>query len=274
MSNVLTKKDLRRCLNRYIFTRQSPFNYETMQSGGWVYSIHPAMEKIYDGDADLLAEKYKDHFKFYNTHPWMGNIILGACIAIESTKDPDATKQAVEMRTALMGPLAGIGDAIIWIMFMTILGAIAAYMALEGSIVGWVIAAHHGSGVCTRPVRCRRAGRFDRQRQIRHYDELWRSRPAGQRSVGFDHSAFRQRGHRRPDLLGVRPQEHDVRQDDRHRAGGRHRSFGDRHSCLSRKIRMNRKHAGLLRASFLKGEPDDSIKRKRCTIYGRIRPEA
>ena len=70
----------------------------------------------------------------------MGNIILGACIAIESTKDPDATKQAVEMRTALMGPLAGIGDAIIWIMFMTILGAIAAYMALEGSIVGWVIA--------------------------------------------------------------------------------------------------------------------------------------
>ena len=140
MSNVLTKKDLRRCLNRYIFTRQSPFNYETMQSGGWVYSIHPAMEKIYDGDADLLAEKYKDHFKFYNTHPWMGNIILGACIAIESTKDPDATKQAVEMRTALMGPLAGIGDAIIWIMFMTILGAIAAYLALEGSIVGWVIA--------------------------------------------------------------------------------------------------------------------------------------
>ena len=140
MSNVLTKKDLRRCLNRYIFTRQSPFNYETMQSGGWVYSIHPAMEKIYDGDADLLAEKYKDHVKFYNTHPWMGNIILGACIAIESTKDPDATKQAVEMRTALMGPLAGIGDAIIWIMFMTILGAIAAYMALEGSIVGWVIA--------------------------------------------------------------------------------------------------------------------------------------
>ena len=140
MSNVLTKKDLRRCLNRYIFTRQSPFNYETIQSGGWVYSVHPAMEKIYDGDADLLAEKYKDHFKFYNTHPWMGNIILGACIAIESTKDPDATKQAVEMRTALMGPLAGIGDAIIWIMFMTILGAIAAYMALEGSIVGWVIA--------------------------------------------------------------------------------------------------------------------------------------
>ena len=135
MSNVLTKKDLRRCLNRYIFTRQSPFNYETMQSGGWVYSIHPAMEKIYDGDADLLAEKYKDHFKFYNTHPWMGNIILGACIAIESTKDPDATKQAVEMRTALMGPLAGIGDSLFQGTFRVIAAGVAAQLGLQGNVL-------------------------------------------------------------------------------------------------------------------------------------------
>ncbi len=139
MSNVLTKKDLRRCLNRYIFTRQSPFNYETMQSGGWVYSIHPAMEKIYDGDADLLAEKYKDHFKFYNTHPWMGNIILGACIAIESTKDPDATKQAVEMRTALMGPLSGIGDSIYWGIVRCIAAGVGIGFAASGSILGPIL---------------------------------------------------------------------------------------------------------------------------------------
>ena len=137
--NVLTKKDLTKTLWRFIFTRQAPFNYETMQSGGWVWSIHPAMKKIY-GDDKVLAEKYKDHFKFYNTHPWLGNLILGACLAIESTKDKDATRSAVELRTALMGPLAGLGDAIIWIMLMTIMGAIAAYQALDGSVMGWVIA--------------------------------------------------------------------------------------------------------------------------------------
>ena len=136
---ILTKKDLTNVLIRYIWARQMPFNYETMQSGGWVWAIHPAMKKIY-GDDEILREKYHDHFKFYNTHPWMGNIILGACLAIESTKDKDATRTAVELRTGLMGPLAGLGDSIIWILPMTILGAIAAYQALGGSIMGWVIA--------------------------------------------------------------------------------------------------------------------------------------
>lgn len=140
MSSKLTKSDLRRCLHRYIFTRQAPFNYETMQSGGFVYSITPALEKIYDNDKELIAEKHKDYFRFYNTQPWMGNLILGVAIAVEETQDPEATKTAVDLRTALMGPLAGLGDAIVFIMPMTILGAIAAYTALEGSIVGWVIA--------------------------------------------------------------------------------------------------------------------------------------
>lgn len=138
--NELTKKDLRRCLWRWVFTRQSPFNYETQSSGGWVYSIHPALEKIYDGDSEVLASKYKDYFKFYNTHPLMGCILLGSCIAVESTKDKNSTKQALELRTALMGPMAGIGDSVLWVLFSTIVGAIAAYMAVEGSVVGLIIA--------------------------------------------------------------------------------------------------------------------------------------
>ncbi len=143
MSNnekILTRADLTKCLHRYIWTRQSPFNYETMQSGGWVYSIHPAIAKIYDNDEEVLKAKYRQHFRFYNTHPWMGNIILGACIAIEESKDPEATETAVDLRTALMGPLAGLGDSIIWVILPTVLGAIAAYQAQEGSLLGWVIA--------------------------------------------------------------------------------------------------------------------------------------
>ncbi len=138
--NGVNKKDLGRCLLRWVFTRQSAFNFETMSSGGWTYSIHPALEKIYGGDAEVIAEKEKEHFKFYNTHPLMGCILLGACIAIESTKQKDATKQAVELRTALMGPMAGIGDSMLWMLFSTILGAIAAYMAVEGSAIGFIIA--------------------------------------------------------------------------------------------------------------------------------------
>lgn len=137
---ILTKKDLSKVLNRYVWARQSPFNYETMQSGGWVWAIHPAMAKIYDNDKEVLSAKYRQHFRFYNTHPWMGNIILGACLAIEETKEPECTETAIDLRTALMGPLAGLGDSIIWVILPTVMGAIAAYMAQQGSIVGWVIA--------------------------------------------------------------------------------------------------------------------------------------
>ena len=141
MSNrILTKQDLTKTLYRYIWARQAPFNYETMQSGGWTWSIWPAMVKIYDNDRELLKEKFRQHFRFYNTHPWMGNVILGACLAIEETKEPGCTETAVDLRTALMGPLAGLGDSIIWVMLPTILGAIASYMALDGSLMGWFIA--------------------------------------------------------------------------------------------------------------------------------------
>lgn len=137
---ILTKKDLSRCLNRYVLSRQMCFNYENMQAGGWVWAIYPALEKIYGDQPEVIKEKNKQYFQFYNTHPWIGNLILGACIAIEETKDPDATEAALALRTGLMGPLAGIGDAIIWVMFPTIFGAIAAYQALEGSIMGYFIA--------------------------------------------------------------------------------------------------------------------------------------
>lgn len=135
---TITKKDLKKSLNRYIWMRQAPFNYETMQSGGWVYAMHPCMKKLYTDEE--LKKKYKSYFRFYNTHPWMGNLLLGAALAVESTKDENATETAVDMRTALMGPLAGLGDSLIWILPMTIFGAIAAYSALNGSITGFFIA--------------------------------------------------------------------------------------------------------------------------------------
>lgn len=135
----LDKKDLKQVLLRYVFSRQTCFNYETMQSGPWVWSMHPAMKKIY-GDDDILAEKYKSYFKFFNCHPWFGQLILMSNLAIESTKEENATETALDVRTSLMGPLAGLGDAIVWVLLPTVLGAIAGYQAQNGSIFGTILA--------------------------------------------------------------------------------------------------------------------------------------
>ncbi len=135
----LTKKDLKQVLKRYIVSRQVCFNYETMQSGGWVWSMHPAMKKIY-GDDDILAEKYKSYFKFFNCHPWFGQLIMMSNLAVESTKEENATETALNVRTSLMGPLAGLGDAIVWVLLPTVMGAIAAYQAQNGSMIGTILA--------------------------------------------------------------------------------------------------------------------------------------
>lgn len=138
-NTLLTKKDLKQVLLRYVVSRQTCFNYETMQSGPWVWSMHPAMKKIY-GDDDVLAEKYKSYFKFFNCHPWFGQLILMSNLAVESTKDENATETSLNVRTSMMGPLAGVGDAIVWVLLPTVLGAIAGYQAQNGIIVGTILA--------------------------------------------------------------------------------------------------------------------------------------
>lgn len=123
---VLDNKVLRKVLLRYVMSRQTCFNYETMQSGPWVWSMLPAMQELYSDDE--IAEKNKDYFKFFNCHPWFGQLILMATLAIESTREDGATLTALDVRTSLMGPLAGLGDAI------------AGYQAQQGSLVGMFIA--------------------------------------------------------------------------------------------------------------------------------------
>lgn len=136
----LTRKDISQVMWRYVMTRQMCFNYETMQSGPWVWSMHPAMDKIYNGDREILSEKYKSYFKFFNCHPWFGMLILMANLAVESTKAENATDVALDVRTSLMGPLAGLGDAIVWVLLPTVTGAIAGYQALNGSLFGLFLA--------------------------------------------------------------------------------------------------------------------------------------
>lgn len=138
-NNKLSKKDIRKTFKRWFLCAQICFNYETMQSGAVVYAIGPALEKICSGMPEKLKEKLKTHFQFFNTQPWMGGLIIAAALAIEESDSDNATETAGAIKTSLMGPFAGLGDSIFFVLPKTILGAIAAYMALEGSILGVLI---------------------------------------------------------------------------------------------------------------------------------------
>lgn len=140
MSNsILTKNDIHKARNRWLTTAQICFNYETMQSCSVVYALGPCLEKLYKDKPEQLKSALKTHFQFFNTQPWMGNVILGAALAIEEAGEENAYEAAGAIKTSLMGPFAGLGDSIFFVLPKTIFGAIAAYMALEGSPIGVAI---------------------------------------------------------------------------------------------------------------------------------------
>ena len=141
MSKRLTKKELRRINLRHMFGLQLGHNYERVQGMGYFYAILPALKKFYGDDPEALDRACRAHIQFYNTTPQMSEIIIGMNLAIEEEEGIAALETATSLKTALMGPFAGVGDVIFGVIAGTIFGAIAGNMAIAGSPVGmgiWV----------------------------------------------------------------------------------------------------------------------------------------
>ncbi|ERK57651.1 mannose permease IID component [Gemella bergeri ATCC 700627] len=134
---TLSKKDRRSVMLRSQFL-QGSWNYERMQNGGWAFALIPALKKLYPNKEDA-TQALKRHLEFFNTHPYIAAPILGVTLALEEDRAngaeiDDAAIQGVKV--GMMGPLAGIGDPVFWFTVRPILGAIAASLALGGSILG------------------------------------------------------------------------------------------------------------------------------------------
>ena len=136
----LTKKDRISVWLRSFFL-QGSWNYERMQNGGWAFAMIPALKRLYKTKEEQAAA-LKRHLEFFNTHPYVASPILGVTLVLEEERAngvevEDATIQGVKV--GMMGPLAGIGDPVFWFTVRPILGALAASLAMNGSILGPII---------------------------------------------------------------------------------------------------------------------------------------
>ncbi|GIN86336.1 PTS N-acetylgalactosamine transporter subunit IID [Heyndrickxia sporothermodurans] len=134
-NQVISKKDLNKMVWRSLLL-QASFNYERMQAAGWLYSILPGLKKIHKNKHDL-SESMKSHMEFFNTHPFLVNIIMGIVLAMEEKKQNRNTIRAI--RVAMMGPLGGIGDALFWLTLLPICVGIGASLGQDGNPMGAVI---------------------------------------------------------------------------------------------------------------------------------------
>lgn len=133
---ILTKKDLNK-LGLRCTLLQCMFNYERMQSGGWLISMLPELEKIYGDDKEGLIESMQDNLNFINTSPPLVGMLMGMLLSLEEGKAPRETISG--LRIALFGPMAGIGDSLFWFTLLPIVAGISSSFAQQGNILGPII---------------------------------------------------------------------------------------------------------------------------------------
>ncbi|MGS3243852.1 PTS system mannose/fructose/sorbose family transporter subunit IID [Klebsiella michiganensis] len=131
-------KVLKRVFWRWFLFGQSGWNYEKMQGLGYLYSIYPFLEKKY-AKPEEQKDAAKVHSQFFNTNNTMAPGILGVNIALEEQTGLAGKDAVAGIKTGLMGPLAGIGDTLFFVIPTTIIGSVASYLALQGNPMGLVL---------------------------------------------------------------------------------------------------------------------------------------
>jgi mannose/fructose/N-acetylgalactosamine-specific phosphotransferase system component IID len=135
---VLPKRVLNRSFWRYFWSFQISWNYERMQALGFCWAMIPVLRHL-NKDDKSFAEAMQRHLSFFNTSPIIGGpFILGSTIALE---EGGSATSADGMKIAMMGPLAGIGDALTFVVYNSIIFTLAANWALQGKVIGPIFAA-------------------------------------------------------------------------------------------------------------------------------------
>ncbi len=124
------------------FLLQAAFNYERFQNLGWWWGLKPMLQRLYPDPADL-AQAYKRHLVFFNTHPWTSGPIFGVVASMEESKargDADLDDESINsVKVSMMGPLAGIGDSLIFGALRPVLSGVCAALAVTGNPVGPIL---------------------------------------------------------------------------------------------------------------------------------------
>ena len=134
----LTKKDVSHSYWLWQFFSHANYNYERMQGGAFAHCMAPALAKLYPKKEDKVAALQR-HLVFFNTNPNFGTLIHGAVLAMEEEKANGAeiSDDAINsVKTGLMGPLAGIGDALDQGVIIPLIVALGISLAAAGNVFG------------------------------------------------------------------------------------------------------------------------------------------
>ena len=136
---TLSKKAMRKAYWDWMFWNLSVQNFERMEGPAIVKMLADVREELYPGDPESQKEMLERHSIFFNTEPFLGSIVPGIVLGMEyeMAQGGDVQPEFVNsIKTALMGPFAGIGDSLLPGTLCPILLSIALGLCGNGEIIG------------------------------------------------------------------------------------------------------------------------------------------
>lgn len=134
----LDKKDIRKSFWLWQFFSHANYNYERMQGGAFAMCMAPIIKKLYPKHEDKVAGLQR-HLTFFNTNPNVGTVIHGAVISMEEERANGAeiSDEAINaVKTGMMGPLAGVGDALDQGVIIPLIVALGISFGQTGNLFG------------------------------------------------------------------------------------------------------------------------------------------
>lgn len=113
-------------------TIQVSFGFRRMQGLGFAFAMFPLISE--QGKEWSEKERFLvRHLQMFNTHPYLVSSVIGSVIRIE--EEASIPGLAEDLKKALMGPYAAIGDAFFWGALRSFSAVGAVILALAGSLL-------------------------------------------------------------------------------------------------------------------------------------------
>jgi len=139
---TLTQKELNKTWWDWICWGQICYNWERLMGLGFCHTMTTAIQKLYGDNEEEKRAALTRHMEYYNTENTWGAIVPGIVCSLEEERanggdvDADAIRN---LKTALMGPLAGIGDTVTQSLVKVILLGVGIDMAKNGNPMGPIL---------------------------------------------------------------------------------------------------------------------------------------
>lgn len=137
--SVISESDITKmAFNTGSLGMEFSWNYERQMHLAFALMLDNNLKKIYKDDIHAYAEALERHTEFFNITPQIAPFVGGVVTSMEE-KHANGTVDATaisSIKTALMGPLSGIGDSIFVGCIRIIALGVGISLAMNGSILG------------------------------------------------------------------------------------------------------------------------------------------